>query len=255
MQNPVSGHLRLSDQGRRRLTNVGRQLLDKGKKVGASVKSTGGEIVDVVRDKDTVELGSSYQRFTWEQNKNFAMGVYQWGKDGVETVINVAKDPVGTAKAVGNLATNPLLNPVAGLARGTLEGKSVGETYRDGANQLLDIGKGIGQGYADVYKERGVAGVAGYVAPDIALAFLTGGSSAAASGARAATKGTAKAVVKEAAKDATQEVAGATGRHGAKDIAKEFIPGPEDSVDVLNEAKEKDARPWGALGHLFDAIG
>ena len=64
MQNPVSGHLRLSDQGRRRLTNVGRQLLDKGKKVGASVKSTGGEIVDVVRDKDTVELGSSYQRLS-----------------------------------------------------------------------------------------------------------------------------------------------------------------------------------------------
>ena len=38
-----------------------------------------------------------------------------------------------------------------------MEGKSVGQTYRDGAGQLADIGKGIGQGYADVYKEHGVA--------------------------------------------------------------------------------------------------
>lgn len=268
MQNPISRHLAIPDPSRLRLSSVGRRLLDKSKDAGKTIRSRGGEALQAIKEKtpdsvehaiqDTVQLGSRYQKFSWGQSKNFAQGVYQWGKDGVDTVVNVAKDPVGTAKAVGDLATNPLLNPVAGLARGVVEGKSVGQTYRDGAGQLADIGKGIGQGYADVYKEHGVAGVAGYVAPDIALAVLTGGSSATATGAGAATKGTAKAVIKESAgsiaKDAPKEVAEAARRRTVKDVGKEFLPGPEDSVDILNEAKDEDVRPFGVLGRLFDSI-
>jgi hypothetical protein len=192
---------------------------DVGGKVVDKAKDVGGKAVDKAKDVggDVVSLSREAQEFKGKQEKNFANGLLEWGKGTVGTVVGIVKDPVGTAKAAGKLATNPVLNPVVGTAAAVLQGKNPTDAYKEGLTDIKDIGTGLFDGYKEVYQEHGIAGLAGNLAPDVAIAIATGGSGTAA---RAGGATTGKAI------------AGAV----AKDVAKELIPGPE---DVLNEAREQ----------------
>lgn len=211
--------------------NVTESVADKTKDVGGAVldktKDVGGAVLDKTKDigGDVVEFSKEVKKFEAEQTKNFAGGVWEWGKGTVGTVVDIAKDPVGTAKGIGELATNPVLNPVGGTIKGLIQGKNPVEAYSDGLGDLKNIGTGLVDGYKDVYKKHGVAGLLGNIAPDVVTAIATGGSATAAK--TAGTVG-AKAVAKDVAKVA------------AKDIGKELVPGAEDIATQARETQKKD---------------
>lgn len=265
----------LSIPGAGLIKDLGNKVVDGGKKVvdtGKKVVDTGKKVVDKGRDvaggvvHDTVELSKDALKFRAETDLNFAKGVVEWGKDNFNTVKGIVTNPVATGKAVFNLATNPVLNPIGGLTRAAIEGKNPIEAYKDGGQQLKDIGSGIASDYKKVYDEHGVAGVAGYLAPDVALAVLSGGSSAGAKGAgTAAAKGIAKEVAEETVehgvtRGVAREVAEqSTGKTVAKEIAKELAPGPEDVADNARKAEEqrRNERRFGFLNPFhgsFDLV-
>lgn len=208
--------------------DVGSGALGVAKDVGSKAKEVGGDVVTFSREAND---------FINQQQQNFNNGVLEWGKGTVGTVVDLASHPIETAKAVDKLASNPLINPVGGLVRGAIQGKSPVETYKDGLNDVKDIGTGLYDGYKEVYDEHGIAGLAGNVAPDIALAVLSGGSSAGVKGA--ATVG-GKAVAKEVAGEAAETAVTRTVRGTAKEIAEEFVPGPE---DLVAESQNDDVEP------------
>ena len=236
--------------------NVGGAVVDKGKQVvdkGADVAKAGAGVVKSGVE-DTVELGQDAWKFKTDQELKFAKGVVGWGKDSFDTVKGIVTHPVETGKALFNLGTNPILNPVGGLARAAIEGKNPIEAYKDGGEQLKGIGSGLIEGYKKQYDENGIAGVAGYLAPDVALAVLSGGSSAGAKGAgTAAAKGVAREVAEETVEQSVT-------RTIAKDIAKEVAPGPEDLADSTRKANEQrqNDRRFGflnPLGEFFNSLG
>ena len=242
--------------------DVGGKAVDKAKDVGGGAvnkaKDVGGKAVDKAKDLggDAVEFSKEAYEWKQEQEKNFAAGVLEWGKGTVDTAVNIAKNPVESAKAVGKLATNPVLNPLVGLPLSVAQGKNPVDAYKEGAGDLKDIGVGIYDDYKKVYNEHGVAGLAGNLAPDIAIGILTGGSgSAAKAGGTTAAKGIAKEVTEEAVEKAvTREVAeGAvreTAKDAAKNAAKELVPGPSDVVDQERGEKE-DRNIWHSLLDMF----
>jgi hypothetical protein len=140
-----------------------------------------------------------------EQGENFAGGVVDWGKSAYGTVKTLATHPLESAEAFGNLATNPVLDPLGGLVKDTIEGKNPIQGYKDGLSQLGTLGKAIGSDYSDEYKKNGAAGVAGYVVPDLLLALATDGSGDAAEATgKVATKAVAEDVGKTGAEDAAK---------------------------------------------------
>lgn len=231
--------------------DVGGDAVDKAKDVGGKAvdkaKDVGGKAIDKAKDVggDAIEFSQEAYEWKTEQEKNFASGVLEWGKGTVNTVVGIATNPVDTAKAVGKLATNPVLNPIGGTAAALVQGKNPVEAYKDGANDLKDIGTGLVDDYKKVYNEHGAAGVAGYVAPDLVAAVLTGGSGTAAKGgATAAGKAIAKEVAEEAVTDSVTKSIG-------KEVAKSAVPGPSDIVDGARK-QEHSAPNW--LESLIDSF-
>lgn len=234
--------------------NLGKGAVNKAKDVGGDVvqagKSATGKVVETAKDvgKDAVHISKEALEWKSKQEKNFANGVLEWGKGSVDTVVGIVKNPVATAKAVGKLATNPVLNPIGGTAMALIQGKNPVEAYKEGAGQLKDIGTGLIDGYKDVYKEHGLAGLAGNIAPDVAIALLSGGSGTAAKGAGT---GAARAVAKEVAGEVAESTVRQTAKNAAKDIAKELLPGPEDIADQARRQEESNDKP----GSIFDFLG
>ncbi|MCA9780579.1 MAG: hypothetical protein KC800_27835, partial [Candidatus Eremiobacteraeota bacterium] len=246
--------------------DVSGKAVDKAKDVGSGAfdkaKDVGGKAVGKAKDVggDVVEFSKEAYEWKQEQEKNFASGVLEWGKGTVDTVVNIAKNPVESAKAVGKLATNPVLNPVVGLPLAAVQGKNPVDAYKEGAGDLKDIGVGIYDDYKKVYQEHGVAGLAGNLAPDIAIGILTGGSgSAAKAGGTTAAKGVAKevaeetlekAVTREVAEEVLEGTVKKTAKEAAKDAGKELVPGPSDVVDQERGEKE-DRNIWHSLLDMF----
>lgn len=227
--------------------DVGGKAVDKAKDVGGSAvdkaKDVGGKAKDL--GSDAIELSQEAYEWKTEQEKNFANGLVEWGKGSVNTVVGIATNPVDTAKAVGKLATNPALNPIGGTAVALAQGKNPVEAYKDGANDLKDIGTGLVDDYKNVYNEHGAAGVAGYVAPDLISAVLTGGSGTAAKGgATVAGKAIAKEVAEEAVTDSVTKSIG-------KEVVKSAVPGASDIVDGARK-QEHSAPNW--LESLVDSF-
>lgn len=227
--------------------DAGGKVVDTAKSAGSKVvdtaKSAGGKVVDTAKDvgRDAVHLSREALEFKAEQERNFANGVLEWGKGTVNTVVGIATHPVETLKAVDKLASNPVINPVGGTIRAAIQGKNPLEAYKDGVGDLKDLGQGLYQGYKDVYDEHGVAGLAGNLAPDVAIALLTGGSGTAA---RAGAAGTGRAVAREVAQETAETAVtrgtGGAARQAAKEVAGELAPGPEDVVNESREMKEKN---------------
>lgn len=225
--------------------DVGGAVVDKARDAGGAVvdkaKDAGGAVVDKAKGAGRDAVSFSREALEWKsrQERNFANGVLEWGKGTVDTVVNIAKDPVGTGKAVGKLASNPVLNPIGGTALALAQGKNPVEAYKDGVGDIKDIGVGLYDGYKEVYQEHGVAGLAGNLAPDVATAVLSGGGSTAAkAGGTAIAKGVARETAEQAVKKSAGEVAEESlKRRVAKDVAGELVPGAE---DVVSEAKEED---------------
>jgi len=202
--------------------------------------------------RDLLTLSSEALEFKQRQERNFGMGVYEWGKGTVDTVVGIARDPVGTARGLGELAQNPVLNPVGGLANAAREGQSPREAMAEGFRDLRAIGSGLVDGYKDVYREHGAAGLAGNLAPDVVTAVVSGGT---ATAARTGGRAVAKEVVQESVEQAGSEIAeeatdqtvrGAAGRVG-RDVAGEVAPGYE---DVAVEAQEESGESWSFLRNL-----
>ena len=173
---------------------------EAAKRAGAVKDAAVGGVKDAVHlSKEVVEEGA-------HQGANFGRGVVEWGKGTVGTVTSLATHPVATAKAAIH-GDNPL------------------DRYKKGADQLKGIGSTLVNDYKDQYKKNGAAGLAGYVAPDLVTAVLSGGGTAAA-------KGGATAVAKAGAREVTEEVvqqgasAGVkdTAKHVAKEAAKSQVP-------------------------------
>ena len=198
---------------------------EAAKRAGAVKDAAVGGVKDAVHlSKEVVEEGA-------HQGANFGRGVVEWGKGTVGTVTSLATHPVATAKALKSLSDNPLLNPSKGilnplnLAKDAIHGDNPLDRYKKGADQLKGIGSTLVNDYKDQYKKNGAAGLAGYVAPDLVTAVLSGGSTAAA-------KGGATAVAKAGAREVTEEVvqqgasAGVkdTAKHVAKEAAKSQVP-------------------------------
>lgn len=221
-------------------TNIVDTFQRSGSEAFSNVKEAAGDVVEIGKESFN-KLPGPIKGYA-EHQFNFAAGVYNWGKDTVDTVAGIVKNPIETAKGFGKLATNPVLNPVGGTAAALIRGENPVEAFKNGASDLKDIGGGLISDYKQVYDEHGISGVAGYLAPDIALAVATGGTSAGArSGAsvaaRTATREVAEGVAGSAAREVTEEVAGGVARQTAKDVGKEFIPGPTDVGSAAQEEK------------------
>ncbi len=222
-----------------RAKKVGGGAIDKAKDVGGGAidraKKVGGGAIDRAKDVggDVVSLSREALEFKAKQEKNFANGVLDWGKDTVGTVTTMVSHPVRTAKAVGKLATNPVLNPIGGTVVAAINGKNPATAYKDGLNDLKDIGGALVSGYKDTYKEHGIAGLAGRLAPDVVLAVASGGS-----GTAAKTAGTtaAKAATKEVVEDVASTAGGTTLKTVVKDVAKDQIPGHKDIPSTADSA-------------------
>lgn len=214
---------------------------DVAKKVTGEASKRVGDVKDkaVGGVKDAVHFSKEVVEEGAHQGANFGRGVVEWGKGTAGTVASLATHPVQTAKAVKSLSDNPLLNPSKGilnpvnLAKDAIHGDNPLDRYKKGAEQLKGIGTTLANDYKDQYEKNGVAGVAGYVAPDLALAVLSGGSSSAAKGGATAV---AKTTAKEVAEEAVQQSAGAglkdTAKHLAKESAKSQIPDGKTIADA-----------------------
>lgn len=143
--------------------------------------------------------------------------------------MTLVSHPVESVKAVGKLASNPVLNPIGGTALALAQGKNPATAYKDGFEDVKEIGSGLLDGYKKTYKDHGIAGLAGSIAPDVVLAIASGGSSTAVEGA-------AEVGGKAVATGLTKEVAKET----AKNVAKKVAQGPE---DVLSTSVGGDVEP------------
>lgn len=225
------------------IKKVGGGIVDRAKDVGGGAlnkaKEVGGGALNKAKEVggDVVSFSKEAWEFKTEQEKNFANGVLDWGKGSIDTVVSIATHPVETVKALDKLASNPVLNPIGGTARAVISGKNPITAYKDGLGDLKDLGGSLLDGYKETYKEHGVAGVAGSLAPDILLAVASGGGSAAAK-----TGGTAagKTVAKEVAQEAAEQAVKPTVRSVVKGVAQDQLPGPSDIVAANNDAHNPD---------------
>lgn len=246
--------------------DVGGGAVDLAKKGVSTAKDVGGAALD--KGKDAVQFSGEIlekgAKGALDVGKDFGAGVVQWGKGTVGTVVGIASHPLETAKALGSLASNPILNPVAAPIRGAaaaLQGKNPLDVYKDGAQQLKGIGEGLASDWKTTYKEHGVAGVLGLAAPDIATAVLTGGGSAAGKvGAEAAGKAVTREVAQSAATTTAREVVedaatSSVKKQIAKDVGKEFVPGPEDVADSGRKERENGKPHQNWLEAFVDNFG
>ena len=240
--------------------DAGRGVVGGAKKaVGAgadAAKDLGSKAVDVAKDglslsAEALETGA---RGAARVGKDFAGGTLDSVKNTATTLLGVATHPVATAKALGNLVTNPVLNQMAAPGRlllGAAQGKSPVEVYREGAQQLKGTAEGIASGWKQAYQDHGVAGVLGFAAPDVAAALLTGGGSAAA---KVGGTVAAQAVAKEVAEGTAREVAEQGIKSSAKSVAlkaaqrsgRELIDSniaPSNVSDNARKAEEDDKNP------------
>jgi hypothetical protein len=143
---PGSGLIKKGVEG---VKNLKDKAVSKAGDVGGSAVKRLGDAKDTVVDgaKDAVqfsgevlEKGAQANRWVDNQKLNFGKGVLEWGKGTVDTVVGIATHPVETAKAVGKLATNPVLNPMVGLPVAAVQGKNPLEAYKEGGEQLKGIG-------------------------------------------------------------------------------------------------------------------
>lgn len=229
--------------------NLGSKAVDAGKDVAGGAAKRVGEAKDTVVEgaKDAVhfsgevlEKGAEAHKWVGEQQLNFGKGVVEWGKGTVGTVVSLASHPVDTAKALHKLGTNPILNPVGGLANAAIHGKNPIEAYKEGGEQLKGIGQGLYNDYKTQYEKNGAAGLAGYIAPDLVTAVLSGGSTAGAkAGATAAGKAAAKEVVEEAVEQGATTSIKQTAKGLGKEAVKELAP---DAKTISDGARKEDSR-------------
>ena len=225
---------------------LGGKAVDKAADVGGSAVKRAGQVKDTVVEgtKDAVhfsgevlEKGAQANNWVNEQKLNFGKGVLEWGKGTVGTVVGLATHPVESAKAVGKLATNPVLNPVLGLPVAAIQGKNPVEAYKEGGEQLKGIGEGLYNDYKTQYDKNGVAGLAGYIAPDLAMAVLSGGGSAGAKGGATAA---GKAITKEVAEEAVEQGAKQTLKETAKGVGKEAVKELAPDAKTISDGARKE---------------
>ena len=240
--------------------DAGRSVAGGARKaVGAgadAAKELGSKAVDVAKDSVSLsaEALQTGARGAARVGKDFAGGVVDSVKNTGTTLLGVATHPVATAKAVGNLATNPVLNPMAAPGRlllGAAQGKSPVEVYNEGAQQLKSTAEGVAGSWKQAYQDHGVAGVLGFAAPDVAAAFLTGGGSAAAkAGGTAAAQAVGKEVAEGAAREVAEQAVKSSGKTVALEAAKksgrevvESNIAPSNVSDNARKAEENNGAP------------
>lgn len=206
-----------------------------------------GQAKDKVVDttKDAVHLSGEALKEGGHQAANFGRGVVDSAKGTVGTVVSLASHPVQTAKALKSLSDNPFLNPSKGilnpvnLAQDAIQGNNPLDRYKQGADQLKGIGTTLVNDYKDQYDKNGAAGVAGYVAPDLVMAVLSGGSSAAAKGgATAAAKATAGEIVEEVVQQGATSGLKETGKNVVKQSVKSQVPDAKTVSDAERRNQE-----------------
>lgn len=143
--------------------------------------SPAGPLLSTLQGKSPLEAYADGAKQLFQGGKDFAGGLEHYARDEVGTIKNIALNPLDTLKGLGELASNPWLSPVGlptSLVRSALERKNPLDYYADGAEQLKDLGGNLVADYQEVYAEHGLAGLAGYLAPEIALTILSGGGTA-----------------------------------------------------------------------------
>ena len=214
--------------------------VDKGGKALSGAKDT---LVHAAQDAvhlsgEVLEKGAQADHWVKEQQLNFGRGVVEWGKGTVGTVVSIGSHPLETGKALFKLGTNPLLNPVAGVPIAALQGKSPVQAYREGGEQLKGIGEGVYNDYKTQYDKNGAAGLAGYLAPDLAAAVLSGGSATGAKeGASVAGRAVAKEVTEEVVTQGTRQTLKETAKDIGKEAVKELAP---DAQGIADGARKED---------------
>ncbi len=215
------------------LSIPGSGLVKKAIHAGGEVARRAGDVKDAAVGvaKDGVHLSKEVAEEGAHQGANFGRGVVEWGKGTAGTVTSLATHPVQTAKALKSLWDNPLLNPSKGtlnpvnLAKDAINGDNPLDRYKKGADQLKGIGTTLVNDYKAQYEKNGAAGVAGYAAPDLVSAVLSGGSTTAAKGgATAVAKATASEVAEEVVEQGASAGVKDTVKHLAKETAKSQVP-------------------------------
>lgn len=207
--------------------------------------------------KDAVNLSKEVVEEGAHQGGNFGRGVVEWGKGTVGTVTSLVTHPVQTAKAVKSLTDNPWLNPSKGilnpvnLAKDAINGDNPLDRYKKGAEQLKGIGSTLVNDYKTQYEKNGAAGVAGYAAPDLVMAVLSGGSSTAAKGGATAV---AKATAKEVAEEVVEQGATSGVKDTARNLAKETVKSQVPDAKTVSDAERRNQNDQ-HQNHLEALIG
>ncbi len=225
--------------------DVAKSVSGEAARRAGDVKDAAGAVKDkaVGGVKDAVHLSKEVVEEGAHQGANFGRGVVEWGKGTVGTVTSLVTHPVQTAKAVKSLTDNPLLNPSKGilnpvnLAQDAINGDNPLDRYKKGAEQLKGIGTTLANDYKDQYEKNGAAGLAGYVAPDLVLAVLSGGSSSAAKGGATAV---GKATAKEVAEEVVEQGANAGLKDTAKQLAKESARSQVPDAKTVSDAERRN---------------
>ncbi|MBS2035390.1 hypothetical protein JST97_10400 [bacterium] len=193
--------------------------------------------------KDAVHFSGEVLEAGAHQGKNFGRGVVEWGKGTVGTVASLASHPRQTLKAVKSLAENPLLNPSQGignplvLGKDLIQGKNPLDRYKQGARQLEGIGSTLANDYKAQYDKNGAAGLAGYVAPDLVTAVLSGGSTTAAKGGATVA---AKATAGEVAEEVVQQGAGSALKDTTTNLVKESVKSQVPDGKTISDAERRN---------------
>lgn len=221
--------------------------------------SRAGQVKDaaVGTARDAVHLSKEVVEEGAHQGANFGRGVVEWGKGTAGTVVSLVTHPVQTARAVKSLTDNPWLNPSKGilnpvnLAQDAIQGDNPLDRYKKGAEQLQGIGSTLANDYKAQYEKNGAAGVAGYVAPDLVLAVLSGGSSTAAKGGATAV---GKATAKELAEGVVEQGATAGVKDTARQLTKESAKSQVPDARTISDAERRNQNEQ-QQNHLEALIG
>ena len=202
--------LELSTEATSALASKGKKVLDQAVRTGTDAARKAPEKIWNARTSFVKKAPSLYK----EHAGNYLQGVGEWAKSNWETARDVVKDPRNTLRGIDSAAR---FNPVYGIPAGILEGKNPAEVLGDNYRLGTGIRDNVVKEYRDIRDEHGYAGVAGYIAPEVALAVATAGSGSAAS---------------------------TTARTVAKETGKELVPGPTDVVTEAAQADQNDRRWW-----------
>lgn len=180
-------------------------------RVEGAVEAT-GRAVEQLDPVENLERGSLWAR---RQQGNFQLGVLEWGKDNADPLLHLVQNPVESARAIDRIANNVVINPAGAFMRGAVDGKTPLQVINEDLGEWRTIGEATVADYTDVYRDHGVAGVAGYLAPDLALAILTAGEGNAAR---------------------------ASGRQFLRDVAVEAVPvpGPADIPGFVDTVRQQN---------------